>query len=654
MPIGSSRAIGWLRKIFSRHSDVYWLTMKEFGRVAALCSAIIISIGTFAQQKNSEYLSELTHAALRTYLNKPDSSIRLSKHALEISIANRDVYYEGYAYYLLSKAFWVKANYRLSTEYGFKALHIFQESPHRTELASTWLSLARTLVELGNYGEARQMINNSLEISTADKNEQMIAESVREMSYLLTEQGKLDSALMYADRGIALFEKLGDSLDISILYSRKSRIYFAKKDFENSRKFAYRGMHIDTIVGNRRALAISYFQAAQNEHALKNGSNAERLLSNSIRINSEIGNLSSLIRAHELLATVYLETQRPQLAAHQLQLASQYKDSLYNSEKSGQIQEMQSLYELEGKENKIKLLEQENALRDQEVSNQKLFLAVMLVGMLLLVALLFFLTRLRRIQYKTNQDLALKNVAIEQQKEEMQAQAEKVQQLNQLQSKLFSVISHDLRGPISNLQALLELLTKKLMTADEFVSISDKLKTNLNVTQRTLENLLNWSLSQMDGIKTEKKHLDINQCIDEACKLMDEAAIRKNIIIRKVWDETLVVAADPDQLQLILRNLIHNGIKFSRAGDELRISAIKQRGQCHVSIHDTGMGMSDDEIETVLGSREHFTKRGTQQEKGTGLGLLLCKEFIERNGGKMFINSKPGHGTEVSFTLNLA
>src|SRR5690606_24397826 len=125
------------------------------------------------------------------------------------------------------------------------------------------------------------------------------------------------------------------------------------------------------------------------------------------------------------------------------------------------------------------------------------------------------------------------------------------------------VISHDLRGPISNLQSLLDLFTKKLMTAEEFVNLSAKLRENLNLTQRTLENLLNWSLSQMGGIKTEKKKIELAQCIEETCNLMDEVAARKNVSLVREFSGPLKVWADADQIQVVLRNLIHNAIKFS-------------------------------------------------------------------------------------------
>jgi signal transduction histidine kinase len=620
-----------------------------------LCVLVFFWFSNQAQEnKDKKELTILTTRAFGIYLNNPDTAIALAKRALDIALIANDRFYTGHSYYILSKAFWAKTNYRLSTEYGFKALRIFENTNNKTNWALSQLSLARTLVELGNIAKAGELIQQAKQLGLEAADEKILAEVYRENSYLLSETNQLDSALVYADKGIKMYEALGDSLNASVLYGRKSRIYFAKRNFELSRKFAFRAILLDTLVGNRRGLGIAYFSAAQNAYAMKDFSSAAKLLQHSIRINREIGNLTWLVRAHELLAKLYMEIKKPDKAAAHLLLASQYKDNLYNSEKNGQIQEMESLYELEAKNNRIKLLEQQNILQQQEGKNQRLFMAVLIAGVFLMVVVIFFLTRLRRIQAKTNRDLAVKNKAIEQQREEMQLQAEKLQKLNHLQTKLFSVISHDLRGPIANLQALLDMFTKKLMTAEEFVGLSDKLKANMNVTQRTLENLLNWALSQMEGIKTERKNIDIKLCIEEATRLMEEVAHRKNIVLRKNLSESLMVLADPDQVQLILRNLIHNGIKFSKIGDQVVISAAKENEFCRITIEDTGIGMSEEDIDTIIGSKEHFSKTGTMAEKGTGIGLLLCKEFIERNGGTLSFQSKLKEGTSVSFTLLLA
>ena len=616
--------------------------------------SILICASSRAQDTPPHSYQKLAETAYQQYLSNPDTAILLTQAALDGARQAKDPYTEAYCYFLFSKCYWVKANYKLSTQYGFRALKIFQETTHYEELSSTRLALARTLVELGNIEKAREFIHAALDSGIRYSNRKIQAAAYREHSYLLTELNQLDSALLYSDKGIALFEMLNDSLEVSVLYGRKSRIFFQQNRFEESKRFAYRALVIDSLVGNRRGLGISYYQVAQNEGALGNTDKAIQLLKKSIRINGAIGNLTWQIKAHELLAAYYVKKHQSALAAAELQKVSAFKDELYNSEKNGQIQEMQSLHELDAKEHTIKLLEKENALKQHQVRNQRLFVAFLLVTVLFLSLLIFVLTRLRTIQNKTNRNLATQNIAIEQQKIAIQVQAENLRELDQIKTKLFSVISHDLRGPISNLQSLLDMFTKKLMTADEFVGLSAKLKDNLNLTQRTLENLLNWSLSQMGGIRTEKKKLEVTHSIEEACSLMEEVASRKNITLVRELYGPAKVWADEDQLQVILRNLIHNAIKFSAFNDQIEIRTSLDHDRCQITIKDNGIGMTHQEIDTIVGSKQYFSKTGTEQEKGTGLGLLLCKEFITRNGGNMSIRSSVGEGTEVSFTLLLA
>lgn len=606
-----------------------------------------------AQLSEIDALKAITAEAHPLYLSDPDSALVLTEEALTKAVETKDSFHQAYCYYLFSKAYWVKANYKLSTQYGFMALKLFQNTGHYQQLSATLLGLARTLVELGNMEKAREFIHEALQLAITHGNRRIEADSYREYSFLLAEKNQLDSALYYSDRGLALYQSMGDSLDMSILFGRKSRILFQQKRFHQSKEFAYKALAIDSAVGNRRALGISYYQTAQNESALGNNKKAVQQLKQSIRISSEIGNLYWQMKAHDLLSTLYLAERQPALAALELQAVSKYKDQLYNSEKNGQIQEMQALHLLEDKENQIQILRQENLLRQQETRTQRLFVAFLLTAVLLLTMLAFVLTRLRMIQKKTNRDLASKNLAIEQQRLSIQMQAENLQQLDRLKTKLFSVISHDLRGPISNLQALLDMFENRLMTADEFRALSGTLKENVNLTQKTLENLLAWSLSQMGGIKTQRRHIDITICIEEACSLMKEMAGRKNITLEREATGPLKVWADTDQIQAVLRNLIHNAIKFSPYDSAILITADRDSTQCRTCIKDCGIGMSEHEVEMIMQSGQYLSKDGTDKEKGTGLGLLLCKEFIGRNGGQISIKSTLGLGTEVSFTLEL-
>ncbi|RAV99715.1 hypothetical protein DQQ10_16805 [Pseudochryseolinea flava] len=590
--------------------------------------------------------------AYKLFLTTPDSSIVISKRSLAQALEQELPYLEGYSYFVLSKAYWAKANYRLSTEYGFKALKAYENTTHVFHWGESYLSLARTFVDLKNYDQARAYLKRAHLLTIKGDQPHLLADVYREESMLQTETGAYDSALISADKGIHLYEAFKDSLNLSILLSRKSKVFFLLKRYNESAFYNRAAVVLDKLVDNRRGLGICYLQAAQNAFHTHQADSALFFLDKSIPLNRALDNFGTLIKVHELKATIFTFKKEPLLAVEQYKLVSQYKDSLYNTEKAGQIQEMQSLYELELKNKTIAALGEENAQQESLVHNQRLLTFVMGAGIVLLAALIIVLFRLRNIQSRANSELQEKNRAIALQKEEIQAQAEFLQHLNDLKSKLFSVISHDLRGPIASLQALLELLTSKKLTPDEFVLFSDKLKTNLGVTQRTLENLLSWSMSQMEGIKTDLKDVDVKTTVEDSRRLLDEQASRKNITIDNQITDSIHVRVDQDQFQLILRNLMHNAIKFSKANQKVVVRAVKDERFCHLKVIDAGIGMNQDEINLITGS-EYFTKVGTQQEKGTGLGLLLCKEFVKRNGGQLSIHSEEGEGTEVTISIPL-
>jgi signal transduction histidine kinase len=629
--------------------------MRGFLSIFLFAFAAFLPQNAFAQVKpDSIAVSNLVATSYKMFLTNPDSSIALANKALALAVQGKYPNLEGHSLYILSKANWAKANFRLSTEYGFKALKILEKFRHIHLWGETLLSLARTFTDLRNFDQANSYIHHAKALAVQNADTLLLADVFREHSMLLLETQQYDSALFYSDKGLALYENFKDTLNASILYSRKAKVFFATKKYSRSMAFNRKALMLDSLVKNRRAQGVSYLLAAQNAYYLHHNDSAIFFLKKAIPVSNEIANHATLVRVHDLLAEIYFKTGQATLAVEHLRLVSRYKDSLYNTQKGAQIQEMQTLYELETKDKTIKMLEQENALHQQQMRHQRLWMAFLALGIILLAALILVLTRLRKIETKTNEALSIKNVAIEQQKEEIHAQAENLLQLNQLKSKLFSVISHDLRGPIATLHSLLELLTNKRMTPEEFLVISDKLKANLNVTQRTLENLLNWSLSQMEGIKTEKKDFLLHGVVDESCRLMEEIASKKNVSLESNVHPSLRVVADPDQVQLILRNLIHNAIKFSKRNGRVLVSCEEEQDTCKVTVRDYGIGMTPDEVGNIIGSKKHFTKIGTQQEKGTGLGLLLCQEFIKRNGGDLKIQSIAGEGTAVSFTLLIA
>ncbi|MEO5976789.1 MAG: HAMP domain-containing sensor histidine kinase [Chryseolinea sp.] len=605
------------------------------------------SVKVTGQQFDSLSLSLQAAESRGLYLSNPERSIQISNQLIANANEVDNKYFKGYGNYLLSKAYWAKGNYQLSTKYGFSALTILEETPYKYMWGETLVALARTLIDLKNFDQADQFLGQAMALASTSHHDKLEADVSRERSMFFLEQKKYDSALYCANHGIAYYETISDTLNLSVLYGRKASIYASLKDYKTSMTFNKLAIRFDSIIDNKRALGIAYYQAAFNEFNLRHLETSAEFLNKSINLVHENGSFKTLIKAHSLFGEIYLNQNKPELGYQELKLVSQFKDSLYSVERSGQVQEMQSLYELGKKEATIINLELEK-------KNQRILAIVLIAGIVLLLLLIFVLWRLRIVQKRANDALAFKNQSVEHQREEMQTQAENLQELNNLKSKLFSVISHDLRGPIGNLQALLDMVTRRIMTPEEFISVSHRLKENLNVTQRTLENLLSWSLSQMEGLKTEQDRFDIRHLIDEACRLLEEVAQRKNITLETSSETCIPVLADHNQIQLIIRNLLHNAIKFSREDGTVVLTALTDDEFCHISIRDNGIGMTSKETNMLLEKNQHFTKAGTHQEKGTGLGLMLCQEFVKRNGGSLTIESNPGAGTSVSFTVPLA
>ncbi|GHM99473.1 hypothetical protein WSM22_09630 [Cytophagales bacterium WSM2-2] len=591
------------------------------------------TIGFSKVSEDSLAISRLNTKAYRSYLSNPDSAIILANRAIILSENGGYKFQAAYGYYILSKANWAKANYLLSIHYGFESLKIYENTNHIFHWGESNLALARTFLDIKNFPQAKSYMDQALTLAKRNNDSRLLAEVYREKSILLLELKQYDSALWLSNQAIVQYEQRKDTLEASILYGRNARIFYELKDHKKSMAFVKKALLMDSLSGNRRALGISYFMLGQIYYSTNKKDSALIALKKSVPISKSIRNLSTMIKTHQLIARIYEERNQMKDANNQLKLVSQYKDSLYDMEEHGQIQEILSKYELKQKEKTIQSLEVENKLEKQRSRNTQLAVVFISVVAFLLATLSIVFWRMRQWQVK---------------------EAKTLQEVNRLKSKLFSVISHDLRGPIANLQSLLDLVTKEFITPAEFKDISLKLKSRLNVSQSTLENLLNWSLSQMEGIRTQKTIFNIAPVITEVMKLSDETASRKQITIDIHTEGDLHVNADVNQVNLILRNLLHNAIKFSSQNSRVAVKVSRSNRHCRVSVIDNGLGMTANEISTVLESNEYFTKSGTEQEKGTGLGFLLCKDFIKRNGGEVYIESEEGKGTSVSFTLPMA
>jgi signal transduction histidine kinase len=248
--------------------------------------------------------------------------------------------------------------------------------------------------------------------------------------------------------------------------------------------------------------------------------------------------------------------------------------------------------------------------------------------------------------------LQQKNDEISRQNVEIQAQTQQLRELNQLKDKLFSIISHDLRSPLGSLISLLNLTQEGYFTEEGFKEVVDELSKNVGYTTELLENLLQWAQSQMQGIKVNPSNFSLHDVANSKIALYSDQAANKGIVLKNFIDKDIKVFADSAMMELVFRNLIANAIKFCTNGSTITTSASLMKDSVLVSVSDTGTGISPENLEKLFG-KEIFSTKGTSNEKGTGLGLVLCKDFVFLNGGKIWAKSIQGVGSEFFFTIPL-
>ncbi|UJP67150.1 PAS domain-containing sensor histidine kinase [Mongoliitalea daihaiensis] len=233
---------------------------------------------------------------------------------------------------------------------------------------------------------------------------------------------------------------------------------------------------------------------------------------------------------------------------------------------------------------------------------------------------------------------------------QIEKQADELNNLNKLKDKLFSIISHDLKGPIHGLNELIKLTNKGIVTKDEFFEILPDIAKNVESVSILMENLLAWTSAQMKGEFVEKRSFDISKLIDQTYELFINRAKEKGVNLKVNKKNQIKVYGDRNMIDLVLRNLVSNAVKFSGLGDQVRIIMDDKYDKVSIEILDTGLGISDENLKK-LNSGESFTTLGKNNESGTGLGILLVKDYITKNGGQLLIKSELNKGSSFYFEL---
>lgn len=226
-----------------------------------------------------------------------------------------------------------------------------------------------------------------------------------------------------------------------------------------------------------------------------------------------------------------------------------------------------------------------------------------------------------------------------------------LEELNLMKNQILSIISHDLRGPIGSLKRMLDYFDQGGISAEQFKKVASSMKTNVDSLYLTLDNLLNWAKHQMDGFKIETSTFLLNESVENTLEFFKSALREKNLILKMEVANRVLVRADKNHTEIIIRNLISNAIKFSNPNSQIIISHYSNQTSECLTVQDFGIGINAEELALLKTWNLQKSKYGTVNEKGTGIGLLICHKFAELNGGEIRIESEEGKGSTFSICL---
>jgi signal transduction histidine kinase len=637
-------------------SNPFQIFSQDFGR-----KSIIDSIQQLPSEK--EQIEAYLHHSKELWFKDLHLSESLSQKALKLSQKNN--FDEGIIKSYLSLG--NIHNFNTPTQaylYYEKAQEIARKNNYDTLLVHILTEQADFHIRWLQYDAASKCIGEVIRLISQKKLEMDFP--YFSMAHILEKQNKIEESIKYFKKGIET-RLIHNEKGVAGIYSDLGNLFYYQQQYDSARSYYFKGYAIAQKYDLERDLGylsdnigLSLYKQNKLKEALiwhHKGLKHRRKAQTTLDIIANLNNISKtylalnqydsayqfakesyqksisfkdnefLREVTENLANIYAKKNNMDSAFFYEKLAYQYLYSINEEQKKQSILGASSHIEAAKQVFENELLKSKN--------NQLFWL-----GIILSIFLVSILSTGAYIFYQNKKQKKI---------------LEQLQEANATKDRLFSIIGHDLRSPIGSLKSLLDLVINKDITIDEFYQFSDSLKANTEHILFTLNNLLEWANSQMKGVYIQKQKLNLWNVAQENFELLLEFSKNKEITLTNLIDKNIEVNADINHLKLIFRNLLTNSIKFTEKKGEVIASSYLKDSFCVVSIKDNGIGMNENLASKIFQSKSHYLSReGTNREKGTGLGLMLCKEFIEKNGGKIWLETKENEGTTFFFSLPLS
>lgn len=611
----------------------------------------------FYYYSKSLHIAQLTHdsvAALPAMINlgnamvdrrNSENGINYLKEALEIAKKRNNKKFLAVLYNNIGKAYEIRGSYSIALQYYRSAIDTLERMGTREYYLEPLNNLANIYLYLGNDSLALEYYQKVSDLSDSLNYRNMQATALINMGNLYYENNQNEKALSYTDKAKALLDGQCESYLHSIIYLNLGLIHRNLKEDDASFKEISKSIDIARKFNIYDVLGEATMQMARHYEGQRKFRLAAMYATEAYQLANENNMLNLLPEITKLLADNYLVTGNQHQALRFYDLYSKYNTQYQDTINNKTTRNFAFLYELQKKETANKILMQRQQLDKQVLTNVRLkleqqriliiFSIITIISVLLILFLLYYRSRLKS---SLNAALILNNNEITEQNKLLEKE-------NAFKSKLISIISHDIKSPMMSLYNILELLSVDEISEEEKKSL---IHDNMQLTDRALnmvDDLLSWTRQQLNTTTVHYTTINIYDLGNEIITFFLPDAREMNINLVNACSPETTVYSDYQMLKMVIRNLFSNALKFTPSGGYIEMGATSTNGHVILYVTDTGIGIQSEDQSKIFNEEKYFTTNGVRGERGNGLGLKLCRNFVEKSGGKIWLESKPGNGS---------
>ena len=613
--------------------------------------------------------------------------------ALEYAKKNNLQDHEAVSLSNIGKCCHTMGNFNESVKYYMLAIQGYEKQGNALQSANVLLSLGKTYYNAGSLYQALKYYLEAYKISERTKDYSNLADVCNYLGSIYLALHHPDRAMEYHRKALTYRIRLQTKEGMASSFNNIGKVFLSINQADSARVYFLKSLKICEQITYAKGQVKALCNLGKTYNSLSKPSQALSYLRQSLQLAEKTGYDAGIAEASLAIGNALLDLKQNDSAqsafktclekaasAHltelnhdgywglhryykatknyekSLEYYIQYAEAekkLLQSENDHQLAELRITFESEKKEKDNEVLRKENELKEMTILRKSTLVWMIFSALgfaIVLVVLLYFRFNNKR---KANRRLEQLNNRITKQNLELEKLNKELENANREKDKIFSIISHELRNPLYWFQNLTEMLSLRYqsMSKDKVQKSLQSLDESAKNAFHLMDNLLHWSRSRLNRITPRISEQLLNEMIHEASRMYESILQHKNIQLLIHVPENASVLADPDLFTCVVRNLVSNAIKFTPENGRVQISANKKGANFIISISDTGVGISPKNRINIFESDQYLSTQGLMNEKGTGFGLKLCKEFVEINKGKIWIDTETNEGTCFHFSV---